>query len=80
VLGGGDAPRGFLSIRGESQDAGRQVILRAGDRIVSHIPGGGGYGNPRERDRQSVARDLQDELITPEHAQAWYGLEAPSGA
>jgi N-methylhydantoinase B len=80
VRGGGDAPRGFLSIRGESQDAGRQVVLRAGDRIVSHIPGGGGYGNPLERDRAAVARDLQNGLITAEHAKRCYGYEVPSAA
>lgn len=77
VLGGGDAPRGFLSIRGESQDAGRQVVLRAGDRIVSQVPGGGGYGNPKERSREAVARDLRNGLISPEHAKEHYGYEAP---
>lgn len=80
VLGGGDAPRGFLSIRGESQDAGRQVVLRAGDRIVSHIPGGGGYGNALERDRGAVARDVQNGLITPEHAKRCYGYDVASAA
>jgi N-methylhydantoinase B len=80
VLGGGDAPRGFLSIRGESQDAGRQVVLRAGDRIVSHIPGGGGYGNALERDRAAVALDLQNGLITPEHAKRCYGYDVASAA
>ena len=73
VLGGGDAPNGFLSIRGTSEDAGKQVLLRAGDRIVSHIPGGGGYGNPAERDPAAVARDLENGLISLEHAQRWYG-------
>jgi N-methylhydantoinase B len=80
VLGGASAPKGFLSIRGESRDAGRQVVLRAGDRIVSQIPGGGGYGDPRERSREAVARDLQDGLISAEHARTFYGYEAPAGA
>ncbi|MEJ7929183.1 hydantoinase B/oxoprolinase family protein [Ramlibacter sp. AN1015] len=80
VLGGGHAPRGFLSIRGESQDAGRQVVLRAGDRIVSHIPGGGGYGDPRERSREAVARDLRDGLITLDHARTHYGWEPAAGS
>jgi N-methylhydantoinase B len=80
ILGGGSAPKGFLSIRGESQDAGRQVVLRAGDRIVSQIPGGGGYGDPRERSREAVARDVQDGLISAEHARTHYGYEAPAGA
>ena len=76
VLGGGDAPKGFLSIRGESQDAGRQVVLRGGDRIVSHIPGGGGYGDPRDRSREAVAQDLCNGLISAEHARTRYGYEA----
>lgn len=76
VLGGGMAPKGYLSIRGESQDAGRQVVLRPGDRIVSQIPGGGGYGDPRERSREAVARDLRDGLISAEQARNVYGYAA----
>lgn len=80
VLGGGAAPNGFLAIAGKSDDAGRQVIVRAGTRIESHIPGGGGYGNPFERDRDSVASDLRNGLISAEHAKLKYGyiLENPA--
>lgn len=73
ILGGGDSPNGFLSIRGTSDDAGRHVIVRAGDRIVSHIPGGGGYGEPSKRDPEMVKKDLLNELISPEHARLYYG-------
>lgn len=76
LLGGGPAPKGFLSIRGTSEDAGRQVIVRAGDRIVSHIPGGGGYGDPMARDRALVEEDLRNGLITPEHAREFYAYPA----
>jgi len=76
VLGGGDGPNGYLTIRGTSDDAGRQVILHAGDRIVSHIPGGGGYGNPLERDRTAVETDLRNGLISAEHAEKHYGYKA----
>jgi N-methylhydantoinase B len=75
LLGGGDAPKGFLSIRGTSEDAGRQVIVRAGDRIVSHIPGGGGYGDPKDRARAAVEKDLKSGLITAEHARKHYAYE-----
>jgi N-methylhydantoinase B/oxoprolinase/acetone carboxylase alpha subunit len=76
ILGGGDAPKGFLSIRGTSDDAGRHVILRAGDRIESHIPGGGGYGDPKERDRSAVEKDLRNGLISMAHAIQYYGYSA----
>jgi N-methylhydantoinase B len=71
VLGGGAAPNGFLSIGGKQDDAGRQVLVKPGDMIVSHIPGGGGYGNPKERDRAAVAMDLKNGLISEEHARKY---------
>ena len=80
MLGGGDAPKGYLAIRGKSDDAGRQVILRAGDRIESHIPGGGGYGDPKKRDRAAVARDLKNELITIDHARRHYDYDMETTA
>ncbi len=76
IMDGHSAPTGFLSIRGTQDDAGRQVTLRAGDRIVSHIPGGGGYGNPRERSRELVEEDLRNGLISEAHAREYYGYEA----
>lgn len=73
VLGGGAAPNGYLSIGGKQDDAGRQVLVKPGDQIVSHIPGGGGYGNPQERDRAAIEMDLKNGLISPEHAKQYYG-------
>jgi len=37
--------------------------------------GGGGYGNPNERDRNAVKRDLRNEVITEEQAVNEYGLK-----
>ncbi len=76
ILGGADAPNGYLTIRGTRDDAGRHVTLRAGDRIVSHIPGGGGYGNPADRDPALIAEDLKNGLISVEHAKNFYGYVA----
>ena len=28
-------------------------------------PGGGGYGDPRERDRDAVARDVAEGIVSP---------------
>jgi N-methylhydantoinase B len=76
VLGGGPAPNGYLSIGGKKDDAGRQVLLKPGDKIVSHIPGGGGYGDPKARDRAAIEMDLKNGLISPEHAKKYYGYSA----
>ncbi len=64
---------------GVTRTAGQRVD--SGDRIVSHIPGGGGYGDPLERDPEAVAADVRDELLTREAAIADYGvILAPDGA
>lgn len=76
IAGGAASPKGFLSIRGTPDDAGRHVMLRAGDRIVSRIPGGGGYGDPMTRDRAAVAEDVRNGLVTAAHAAEAYGYKA----
>ena len=37
----------------------QDIALAVGDRIVVHTPGGGGYGDPADRDPASVARDIR---------------------
>ncbi|MFN8224822.1 MAG: hydantoinase B/oxoprolinase family protein [Gaiellales bacterium] len=51
------------------------LAVHAGERIVVRLPGGGGWGDPRERPRESVVRDLRDELISPAVAVDVYGLD-----
>ncbi len=48
--------------------------LEPGDRVYLQTGGGGGYGDPRERSRADVERDLMDGKITPAHAEREYGL------
>jgi N-methylhydantoinase B/oxoprolinase/acetone carboxylase alpha subunit len=50
------------------------VMLEAGDQILLRMPGGGGYGDPLDRDPHLVAEDLRDELIGREAAEAVYGV------
>ena len=40
--------------------------------------GGGGLGDPRERDRAAVAHDLAENLVTREAAEQIYGAGADS--
>jgi N-methylhydantoinase B len=49
------------------------VPLEAGTLIWLQSAGGGGYGNPRERDPKLIERDLRDGYITEEFAAREYG-------
>jgi N-methylhydantoinase B len=46
----------------------------AGDRLCLISPCGGGYGDPLERDRDAVARDVSEGYVTVESARSLYGL------
>ncbi len=59
----------------ESLPACAQVTIGPGERIVSVSTGGGGYGDPRARDRALVAKDLREGWITPERARDVYGYD-----
>ena len=50
------------------------VMLEAGDHILLRMPGGGGYGDPLDRDPELVSADIRDELIAFEDAAGVYGV------
>jgi N-methylhydantoinase B len=55
------------------------MTVHRGD-LLHHVqPGGGGLGNPLERDPKRVLEDVLDEKLSPEYARREYGvvLEAP---
>ncbi len=56
------------------QSKGRQLV-RNGQRLKLSLPGGGGYGDPRERSRKAVETDLAAGFISAEQAKSVYGLE-----
>lgn len=49
-------------------------LLPKGTAMTIHAGGGGGYGDPRERDRESVRRDVADGLVSAAQALSIYGL------
>jgi N-methylhydantoinase B len=49
------------------------VQFHPGDRIRLTTPGGGGYGDPRNRDPQRVCEDVQEGYVSPEAAVPDYG-------
>jgi N-methylhydantoinase B len=48
--------------------------LHAGDLVVMQAAGGGGYGDPLERDPEAVAADVLDGYVTEGRAEQVYGV------
>jgi N-methylhydantoinase B len=53
---------------------GGQVHLETGERLAITTSGGGGYGDPKTRDRELVKRDLREGRISRRAAIEDYGL------
>jgi N-methylhydantoinase B len=49
--------------------------LNAGDLVSLRLPGAGGYGDPRERARPALLRDVRDGKISVERARLDYGVD-----
>lgn len=57
---------------GEDLPSKGEVQVKAGKTLVFETPGGGGFGPPPERDGDSLQRDLDEGLVSPEAAQRVY--------
>jgi N-methylhydantoinase B len=55
------------------------VKMKQGDRLIVKSPGGGGYGDPIERDPDLVLRDVRMEYISAESAKKDYGVVLVKG-
>ena len=53
----------------------RDGVLEDGQMAAAVTSGGGGYGDPKARDRDLVRQDLREGRISPEAAREIYGLE-----
>src|SRR5581483_7637866 len=53
--------------------------LQPGDTVRITSPGGGGYGDPLDRDPERVQRDVADGLVTVERAASDYGVMLDDG-
>ncbi len=73
LFGGKDgAPPEVVINQGTPRETRRlktnRMPLRKGDTVCCYTGGGGGYGNPLERDPQAVRADLADGHISPGYA------------
>jgi N-methylhydantoinase B len=48
--------------------------LREGDLVLCQTSGGGGYGDPLDRDQQAVLQDVAEGYVTRERAERVYGV------
>jgi N-methylhydantoinase B len=53
--------------------------VRVGDLVLLQSSGGGGYGDPLERDPEAVARDVAEGVVSVEKAERVYGVILAGG-
>ena len=83
IFGGGPGSRTRVILNDMvlSDDAGSMMegyvtLERDTDRLVVEFAAGGGVQDPKERDPALVRQDVQDGIVSPEHARSAYGTEA----
>ncbi len=80
ILGGlPSIPQGVVLNPGAPQEQHLGVVfsnvpIRAGDSFTRPSAGGGGYGDPLERDPERVLEDVKDEYVSLERALRDYGV------
>lgn len=83
-LGGGRDARGpEVVVRSDGSERSMLKVnnlpLKAGDVVTTYTGGGGGYGNPLERDPELVRRDVISGYVTREGAARDYGVVFTDG-
>jgi len=59
---------------GQPADPSGLTLCEPGDTIAFYSAGGGGFGNPFEREIAAVEQDVLDEYVTPDKAKQDYGV------
>ncbi|HET7034478.1 MAG TPA: hydantoinase B/oxoprolinase family protein, partial [Thermomicrobiaceae bacterium] len=75
LRGGGPGAPGRVLLNGQPINPKRQIVVKGGDRLLLATPGGGGFGEPAERERRALRRDLANGLVSAEAATGVYGAE-----
>jgi N-methylhydantoinase B len=72
--GGQDGMAGYVGLKSGRKLRGKGFQeIPPGDRLVALTPGGAGIGDPHARSDHDIARDLADELISPDAGKDVYG-------
>jgi N-methylhydantoinase B len=75
LFGGKPGAQAQFLVNGQPGDPYGLTRLRPGDVVTMDAAGGGGYGNPKERDREALLRDVRDGKVSRESAWRDYGVE-----
>ncbi len=76
LYGGGPGAPSLNTVDGAELAAKLTITIKRGQTYRHELPGAGGWGDPLTRDLAAVAKDLRDELVTPEAAARDYGVVA----
>ncbi|MCK6540497.1 MAG: hypothetical protein L6Q26_10630, partial [Anaerolineales bacterium] len=76
LAGGRAGSRAKFLVNGKAGNPYGLTKLNAGDVVTMDAAGGGGYGSPKERDRDSLAEDIRMGWVSKEKAVEDYGVRA----
>ncbi len=74
MKGGNPGQTGKLELNGKWIHPKKNIVIQPRDVLTLSTPGGAGFWAPEERDRDSIKRDLKNELISSEKARDEYNL------
>jgi len=74
LFAGGNGSRARFLKNDAPADPSGLTFADPGDRVAFYSAGGGGYGNPFDRDPEDVAEDVQHGYVTIEKAREDYGV------
>jgi N-methylhydantoinase B len=75
LFGGQPGAPGAVYVNGEVVQRFTPLRFNPGDTCVIQVPGGGGFGPPRERAAEAVIRDVKQGLVSQEAAADVYGVD-----
>ena len=74
LFGGSDGALARFEVNGKTGNPYGLTQLKPGDEIVMDAAGGGGCGDPLDRDPEAVLRDVLEGYVSPQRARADYGV------
>lgn len=77
---GDDGFRTFSDVFGTTSPSKfANIVLHRGDQVKIVAPGGGGWGDPLDREPERVAADVDEGFVTPGAARDHYGVDLEEG-